>query len=372
MIDRAGAHIAHDTMQDGRAFDRDQSLDVVRGIAILLAMGWHLNAYTGLPLLDWLLQPGRSFGWAGVDLFFVLSGFLIGGIVLKEREVSGRFDAGRFLGRRAIRLWPVVWVFLAAQLVLADKSWTTFLFQNLLHVQNYWVSSISHLWSLAVEEHFYVILAVVFLLMNSLRDITRWMFWGLLGVIAIAPLLRAGGLLFGADYQALQWQTQYRVDALACGVLLSLVKLKWPDAFRALQKAWPLHVVIIGAGVAFLLLFEKDSELGATFGFTVAYLVSASLLLLIYKSEIIRRGGLFFRPLSLIGLYSYSMYVWHMAASNLAVKLAAKVGLVSPAIIVPLKYGAAIGVAMMAYYAVEKPVMRLRDKIFPAKVHVSV
>src|SRR3954454_11772531 len=78
---------------------RELSLDVVRGLAILLAMGYHINRVDAGPIANILLQPGAKIGWAGVDLFFVLSGFLIGGLILKEVNLAGRFDYKRFLIR---------------------------------------------------------------------------------------------------------------------------------------------------------------------------------------------------------------------------------------------------------------------------------
>src|SRR3954451_18927610 len=95
---------------------RRPALDVVRGLAILLALGWHFSQRpSGNAVLDALQWPGRTFGWAGVDLFFVLSGFLLGTLVLREQQKTGRFDGWRFSVRRALKLWPVLFVFLAVQ-----------------------------------------------------------------------------------------------------------------------------------------------------------------------------------------------------------------------------------------------------------------
>src|SRR4051812_48765288 len=94
----------------GRRLD----LDVVRGLAIVLALGWHFSRErTGNVVLDVLTGPGHTFGWAGVDLFFVLSGFLLGRLVLTEQARTGRFDGRRFTARRLLKLWPVLYVFLA-------------------------------------------------------------------------------------------------------------------------------------------------------------------------------------------------------------------------------------------------------------------
>src|SRR4051794_7498562 len=93
----------------GRRLD----LDVVRGVAILLTLGWHFGGPSGTAVLDVLQWPGRMFGWAGVDLFFVLSGFLMGRIVLGEHAGTGGFDGRRFTVRRVLKLWPVLYLFLA-------------------------------------------------------------------------------------------------------------------------------------------------------------------------------------------------------------------------------------------------------------------
>src|SRR4051794_35327684 len=165
--------------------DRRLDLDVVRGVAILLAIGWHFNkGLSGNGVLDALQWPGRTFGWAGVDLFFVLSGFLVGQLVFKEHQRTGRFDGWRFTVRRALKLWPVLYVFLAVQ-VISGAPLDSFLWQTALHVQNYAGTSFKHLWSLAVEEHFYLVLAVLFPLAARRRLSPRVLF-GVLGGILVA------------------------------------------------------------------------------------------------------------------------------------------------------------------------------------------
>src|SRR3954451_13338954 len=88
---------------------RRPALDVVRGLAIVLGLGWHFSRHpSGNAVLDALQWPGRTFGWAGVDLFFVLSGFLVGQLVFKEHKRTGGFAGRRSMWRRALKLWPVL------------------------------------------------------------------------------------------------------------------------------------------------------------------------------------------------------------------------------------------------------------------------
>lgn len=138
---------------------RNKDLDIVRGIAVLLAVGWHINgAKSGDIILDALTWPGRTFGWAGVDLFFVLSGFLVGRLILRECLNTGSFDWPRFFVRRALKLWPTLYAFLFLML-FSGVAASDFLWQIGLHVQSYIHTSVAtHLWSLAVEEHFYLII----------------------------------------------------------------------------------------------------------------------------------------------------------------------------------------------------------------------
>src|SRR3954453_23216411 len=142
---------------------RRLDLDLVRGVAIRLAMGWHFSrSSSGNPVVDALQWPGGTFGWAGGDLFFVASGFLVGRLVLREHQRTGRFDSWRFSLRRALKLWPVLYVFLVVYAFAGSEPWQSYFWQNALHVQNYAGTSLTHLWSLAVEEHFYLALALLF------------------------------------------------------------------------------------------------------------------------------------------------------------------------------------------------------------------
>src|SRR5262245_57275931 len=150
-------------------------LDVLRAVAVLLVLGHHPP--TGRPSSD---EPSALFlwwhvGWIGVDLFFVLSGFLIGGLLFEEAKKTGDICLRRFWVRRAFKILPPYFVFLAvvALLWLFDGQPSVFdCWPNLLHAQNYLGTadfSVWHTWSLAVEEHFYLLLPLVLLFLGSAR-----------------------------------------------------------------------------------------------------------------------------------------------------------------------------------------------------------
>jgi peptidoglycan/LPS O-acetylase OafA/YrhL len=348
----------------GRRLD----LDVVRGLAIVLALGWHFSGVqSGNRLVDSLTWPGRQFGWAGVDLFFVLSGFLVGTLVLEERARTGRFDGRRFTARRLLKLWPVLYVFLTVQLLAGSQPWTSYLWQNALHVQNYTGTSLVHLWSLAVEEHFYLALAVLFPLFARRRGSPRLLAVVLVGILVGALALRIWGAAHGMSDVRLQWRTHFRVDSLAAGVLLALVSVHRPDLFERLRRSRRLLAGVLAAGVGHLAVVGKHGVVGTTIGFTVAWLTAAALLLLVYRARWVPRARLVSAPLAFLGRYSYGIYIWHVSAAAAAVHLL-RLDETSPTGQV-LRYAVAIAVGVLATVLVEKPVLRLRDRLFPAREH---
>jgi peptidoglycan/LPS O-acetylase OafA/YrhL len=353
--------------REGRRLD----LDVVRGLAIVLALGWHFSReQSGNAVLDALTWPGRTFGWAGVDLFFVLSGFLLGRLVLTEQARTGRFDGRRFTARRLLKLWPVLYLFLAVQALAGPEPWTTYLWQNALHVQNYAGTSLTHLWSLAVEEHFYLGLAVLFPLFARRRGSPRLLAAILVGILVAALALRIWGVTQGVSDVRLQWRTHFRVDSIAAGLLLALISVHWPECFERLRGRRRLLIGVLAAGVVHLVTVGKSGAVGSTIGFTVAYLTGAALLLLLYRAAWVPRVRWITEPMALLGRYSYGIYIWHIFAATVALDLIPGWGPESTtAGAQVVRYGAAIAVGVLATVAVEKPVLRLRDRLLPAKTH---
>jgi peptidoglycan/LPS O-acetylase OafA/YrhL len=347
---------------------RRLDLDVVRGVAIVLALGWHFSrASSGNVVLDVVQWPGHRFGWAGVDLFFVLSGFLMGQLVLRERARTGRFDGRRFTARRALRLWPVLYVFLAVHAVFGDEPVGSYLWQNALHIQNYAGTSLAHLWSLAVEEHFYLLLAVLFPLFARRRGSVRPLVVVLVGVLVASLALRGIGVATDVSDVRLQWRTHFRMDALAAGVLLAVLRAQAPATFeRLVRRRWP-WAIVTAAGVCFLATVTKGSALGSTLGYTVAYLTGAAFLLLLHGAAWVPRAGWLTRPVAALGRYSYGIYIWHLFAAEVVLDWLPGMdyGSSGPAA-QAAKFSAAVAVGVLATLALERPVLRLRDRLVPA------
>jgi peptidoglycan/LPS O-acetylase OafA/YrhL len=348
--------------------DRRLDLDVVRGIAILLALGWHFGPTpSGNPVLDALQLPGRLFGWAGVDLFFVLSGFLMGQLVLGERARTGSFDGRRFTVRRLLKLWPVLYVFLAVHAVVGNEPLSSYLWQNALHVQNYAGTSLAHLWSLAVEEHFYLGLAVLFPLFARRGGSPRVLVAVLVGVLVTAVALRYAGRAAGVSETRLQWRTHYRIDSLAAGVLLAVARVHAPGAFRRVARLRLLWAVASAWGVRLLATVGKDGALGSTLGFTIAYATAAAFILLLYDAAWVTRARWLTAPVAALGRYSYGIYIWHIFAADLALGWLGLDYRSGTPLAQAVKYGAAIGVGVAATALLERPALRLRERLVPAR-----
>ena len=350
---------------------RRTDLDVVRGFAIILAMGWHLNGtLTGVRAFDLLLYPGHYFGWVGVDIFFVLSGFLVGGMILRELDQTGNFNYGRFYVRRLWRLWPALYVFILVMLIvghmgLAD-GW-----KIAAHVQNYFEPKMAHhLWSLAVEEHFYVLFSLL-LPAISLFGVRGHRVAAVLLLIMISCFaLRCLALTLGVTADQIFAQTQYRLDGLACGVLIAHIALFRPKQFAALTRLKGLWVVVSLATLTGLLIYGKATLVGSTIGLTASYIFGAAFLMLTYASGVERWAWPAAMGLAFLGRNAYTLYLFHVPVFKIVTR--ALVSKSSTGIekveTIMLCYLASVVVAWLVSLLVERPFIRLREWLSPRAV----
>ncbi|QSB01061.1 acyltransferase [Methylomonas sp. EFPC1] len=349
---------------------RETYLDFIRGIAILLAMGWHFNGtLTGISAVDMLLMPGRVLGWAGVDLFFVLSGFLIGGLIFAEYQRTGRFRAGKFLIRRAFKIWPVLYVYLLLLLVSGRYSWETFLLQNVFHVQNYYTTPLKHLWSLAVEEHFYLIFAFGFLMFSKRESGNINAMVLVLPVIWIACLIfRSMAVYYSVDVEKIYFQTHYRIDALAFGMFLAYLKIFKQENFNQVASMKFLLLIIFASGILILIRFDGGPAYKLTVRHTIAYLTAGAFLLYCYRLRVFDRNNLIIKGVAWLGLYSYAMYVYQFVMIRIIEAIVKKFTLfnVTPGMDLIFKYIGAILLAVAVTKLIERPFLVLREKLFPA------
>lgn len=281
-------------------------------------------AVTGV-VLDHAGVPGFGAGFAGVDIFFVISGFLIGGIVLRAMA-EGRFSFAEFYARRARRILPALFVMILATLPVAWAVMTPLelryfgggAFSTLLFLSNVWFFNridyfnpeatsdpLIHTWSLAVEEQFYVILPILLLVLWRFGARRRGLAW-VLGLIAAASLLWA---LVAPPEQAMAgfYLIHTRAWELLAGVLAAMLYARAQALPGAVQRG--LAAMGLALSLAAITLLPHDA--GWPGGFTLVPVTGALLVLVFGATPSRARQILSIAPMVWLGAVSYSAYLWH-------------------------------------------------------------
>ncbi|MBF6652535.1 hypothetical protein C3B47_06455 [Flavobacterium columnare] len=304
--------------------NRLRELDFLRGIAILLVLFRH----------QFLFYWTKNMGWIGVDLFFVLSGFLVSGLLFKEYKIYNKIDGKRFLIRRAFKIYPIFYLFYLLYLVPFFKNDMMLDFRkiitDLLFLQNYatgWGYAYAASWSLAVEEHFYFGLVFIFYFIsnNKLKDIKKvqtdfFVEKILVLILVLILLLRViSNVYFEGQFIRNFTMTHLRIDALLFGVLISYLYHFKEHFFR--KKFNNLRYYLFFIAVLFLIFTPFIEPLNSffvkTIGFTMVYIAFGVLLcyvLLIPNiNEILDRvlSKFLVDLIAKIGFCSYSIYVIH-------------------------------------------------------------
>jgi peptidoglycan/LPS O-acetylase OafA/YrhL len=352
---------------------RDRWLDALRGAAVLLVLGRHLE----LPAdAHPLLAGWQRGGWVGVDLFFVLSGFLVSGLLFSEVRRRGSLALGRFLVRRTFRIYPAFFVllgctWLVSQFLHTPRASGRAFLAEMLFVQNYFSGVWNHTWSLAVEEHFYIglpflLLGLVWLGRRAGDPFRLLVPLGAVAVVVLAGLRCANAWRQPYSNPSHLFPTHLRADSLLAGVLLAYC---WHfhrarfDRFIGGRRRMFLVAGIACFVPAFLFQLE-----------TVWFVSTLGLSLFALGAVLVIAAGLgseapgVARWLVPVGGCSYSTYLWHMPVLIWGVPLCER------AIGYPLDEGVRMAVylagslvvgASMAWL-IEKPSLRLRDRWFPS------
>src|SRR5580704_8691961 len=345
---------------------RNSELDFVRGIAILMVMAHHFWLEpAGHPIFRALQLPGHLLGQTGVDVFFVLSGFLVGGLLLKEYKRTGAIQAKRFLLRRGLKIWPAYYFYILIQVIVRKHPLNSFLLPNLLHLQNYMGSSLLHTWTLSIEEHFYLLLALVMAYMASRHWPADRMLKVFLCVIGAVIGLRC--ITVYAGWPGAFTYTHDRLDSLLFGVVLATLFHFFPEKFdRIASHKWILAGITVVA-VAFYAFFSNPS-IRDSIGFTALYLGYGAFLLLIYRHSGRFKEWRVYKWIAAIGLYSYGIYLWHNSIRDPLTHLSQHLpDVIRWPFLTIAEYAAAIVIGVISTLLIEWPFLRIRDRMFPDK-----
>jgi len=347
---------------------RSASLDALRAVAVLLVLGRHLPAPT---VIGPILAAWKRGGWVGVDLFFVLSGFLVSGLIFREHQKRGSFSVGSFLLRRGLKIYPAFYVLLATtvavELASQGRVWLRAVAVEGLFLQNYarhtrlW----DHTWSLAVEEHFYIALAFgLFALLRAFRSFALVPY--LYPLAAIACLAgRAAFLGRPHDLPTVYSPTHLRIDSLLCGVGLSYWFHYCPVAIARIKRFKALFLPTGCLLLAAPFFLKPEDPLIWTIGLTVFAWGAACCVL---WAATVERWSKPLTLLAAIGAYSYSIYLWHLPVLDwilVPYVLPLTHGRAWPFIAVYVVSSCALGIAMSKL--IEYPVLRLRDRWLPSR-----
>jgi peptidoglycan/LPS O-acetylase OafA/YrhL len=318
-------------MHSGGTFDiahgRIASAEGLRGLAFLLVYAYHARSFGPEPgdfHLAWLYDFATGQGWIGVDLFYVLSGFLITGTIFRGME--DRNWVRRFYLRRALRIVPLYFAVLLGALFVApllfrwtapiaavpraNIAWYMTFTHNWLNLRDDgWPGGdflIGHLWSLAVEEQFYLVWPLVVAVMAR-----RWLGSLAAGIILAVPLIRLLMILHGWNYDVIYALTICRADALATGAMIAFLASR--NRLPSPRTAW---AIALSGAILFVVSSRMIQRLGGSpmalhlqsASFTWSIALWSGLLIAALKRGPLAQV-LSFMPLRFVGFHSYSLYL---------------------------------------------------------------
>jgi len=319
-------------------------LDGLRALAVLPVIAFHF-AY-----LKYVVG-----GYLGVDLFFVLSGFLITSLLLSEESRTGSVSLRDFYARRALRILPplaacILLALLAVPSTTPQGALAAVFFASNM-VDSRLLGGLMHTWSIAVEEHFYFAWPLLFLTLGARR--TRFLAWTILVVLAVRIVV----LSMKMDVYT---PTYTRADSLAVGCYAALVMASGKPQWGA----WVAPAAL--AAVTALLLFTPWMNFAMlSFGFTLFAILCAVLIVAVLVTRGPVNRILASAPLQYVGRRSYGLYLYHMPVFLALEPLRREDDPASMVLVTVLRVAATFAVAEISYQTIEAWAARYKSRFRP-------
>jgi peptidoglycan/LPS O-acetylase OafA/YrhL len=332
------------------------ALDVLRSAAILLVLSLHVGEFFPLRIRN---LPFVLYGWSGVDLFFVLSGFLIGGQLWKELKRDGDVNVGRFILRRGYRIWPLYYTFIlvVGGVALLRGQLSRAFLSDFFCVSNYFHHKIAGGWSLSTEEQFYVLVPTM--LWAGSRLLRRrslvvlpilWLF--------LLPLFRWLTVRAAGHANGLYFPFHTHSDGLAMGLILAWIAVSRPAWMRS---ALGLNLLVPVAGLAVGLALRYTDQ--AVFRFSSLAVIYGSLVFFLLRASRLP-GAVNFHAFYIVSRLSYGMYLNHFHVVDLIPWLKSLVGegLVGFSICFLVSMVLSLAGAYITFALIEVPFLKLRER----------
>jgi len=343
-------------------------LDGLRGLAILAVMVHRM--YPRVSGTPWPIEAG----WAGVDLFFVISGFLIAGILIDTRDSPGYFR--NFYARRVLRIFPLFYLFIGGMLLafpiaaheefLRQAGSPLWYLSQLGNIPEsllgrdppYWLAPV---WSLAIEEQFYLTFPLLVRWAQP-RHLARWLVAIALGSLGV----RLATAAIAPDRERVQYLfTLCRLDTIAIGCLLAVFVRS--ARYLAWRARLPRVLAPVIGGVAAVMIWtqlDRTTWFGRTFGYSVLAIGLAALVLLVYEQRARLATAVLRAPLLRYpGKLCFGLYLLHRPADTAVTALVGAAGQDELSMIwLPVKIAVAVVFATASWRIIEQPFLRLKRR----------
>jgi peptidoglycan/LPS O-acetylase OafA/YrhL len=380
----ASAEVGSSGLQErpGQAHKHIGALDGIRGLAVLMVFASHYGDFAQNTHSTLLLTAERvkEAGWLGVDLFFALSGYLITGILWKTRKNTNKVRS--FYAKRVLRLFPVyyaVWIFLVGYSAVTSRNWEPHVFlEYIFYLGNFAAPYhmnvgpflVSHFWSLAVEEQFYLIWPFIIWKMSDIRAVLRL----LVALFATSTAIKIGCLIFGVYIHAYFYLPTH-MEALTAGAFTSLAIIEWPDLCQRFAKL-ALAILIPSLLIAFICFdgFNNEKLSVVTATLPMIGIIAASLILRAQDHDSLLAKLMNLRILKFYGKISYGFYVYHVLFRDIfkhflypTIYHLVPDSFIAKVLYLPLVFMICTLIATASFYFYEKPFLQMKRRFEGAR-----